>query len=312
MKVVIYDMPMQIKQSGLGKESPEILVSAIITTYNRSDLLPVAITSVLEQTYKNIEVIVVDDGSADETEKVVNALTKKHPLIKYYRHNTPKGACAARNLGISKANGYFIAGLDDDDTWHPERIRLLVENYSDEYSYVTAWNEVITGDTSKVARKKADISYKDILWENCSGHFPLIRTDRIRQLGGFDERLRSAQDLDMWSRLIKEFGNAKTIPYPLYRVYKRPGLDRISTSRNKLVGLVQYINKFKTDMSRRQINYHIFKLFMVKQKNVSFCFYIKMVPGRFLLKEFKRFIGFKLKARNKRIFELLRKLIHRK
>lgn len=97
----------------------EKMVSVIIPTYNRAKTLEKSVDSVLKQTYKNIEVIIVDDGSSDNTKYVVDRILDSR--IRYvYQSNA--GACAARNNGIEKAKGDFIAFQDSDDVWHEEKI----------------------------------------------------------------------------------------------------------------------------------------------------------------------------------------------
>ena len=93
-------------------------VSAVITTHNRCELLLKAIESVKNQTYKNIEIIVVDDASSDSTLDKCRILDG----IKYIRINTSKGGNYARNVGIKNSSGHYIAFLDDDDEWYPTKI----------------------------------------------------------------------------------------------------------------------------------------------------------------------------------------------
>jgi len=95
-------------------------VSVIISTYNRAHLIGRAIQSVLNQTYQDFEVIVVDDGSTDNTEEIVKSFND--PRIRYIRHEKNKGAAAARNTGIKAARGKYIAFQDSDDEWLPEKL----------------------------------------------------------------------------------------------------------------------------------------------------------------------------------------------
>src|SRR5258705_10332336 len=96
-------------------------VSVIIPTYNRAECLRSAITNVLNQTFQDFEIVVVDDSSQDHTREVVNSLDDKR--IKYIRHERNKGVAAARNTGVSNAKGDYIAFLDDDDEWFPEKLK---------------------------------------------------------------------------------------------------------------------------------------------------------------------------------------------
>src|SRR5699024_3118133 len=121
----------------MKKSNKRPLVSAIITTHNRAVLLKRAVLSVVNQTYENIEIIIIDDGSVDNTPKVVEKLQDKHEIV-YLRHEKSQGAPAARNLGIRQAKGLFVAGLDDDDEWMPKRIEKMVEAYNDKWAYITS------------------------------------------------------------------------------------------------------------------------------------------------------------------------------
>ena len=102
-------------------------VSVIIPTYNRAHLVGRAIRSVLNQTYQDFEIIVVDDGSTDNTEEVVKSFND--PRIRYIRHEENKGAAAARNTGIKAAKGKFIAFQDSDDEWLPKKLEKQMEAF---------------------------------------------------------------------------------------------------------------------------------------------------------------------------------------
>ena len=100
-------------------------VSVVIPAYNRADSLADAITSVTAQTFRDLEIIVVDDGSTDGTRTVVERLTDDR--IRYVRHDVNKGANAARNTGTGEARGRYVAFQDSDDYWHPEKLQKQVD-----------------------------------------------------------------------------------------------------------------------------------------------------------------------------------------
>ena len=105
------------------------LVTVYIPTYNRKFLLERAILSVLNQTYHNIEVIVVDDGSIDGTRELLVEMAKKDNRLHYYFKENNSGACKSRNIAIANANGFFITGLDDDDYFEKNRVESFVEYF---------------------------------------------------------------------------------------------------------------------------------------------------------------------------------------
>ena len=102
-------------------------VSIIIPTYNRAHLIGRAIQSVLNQTYQNFEIIVVDDGSTDNTEEMIKEFQKHDKRIKYIRHEKNRGGAAARNTGIKVARGEYIAFQDSDDEWLPEKLEKQMD-----------------------------------------------------------------------------------------------------------------------------------------------------------------------------------------
>ena len=110
----------------MKKKSRIPLVSVYIPTYNRSSLLKRAVQSVLSQTIKDIEVIVVDDNSTDDTHEVISKLQKSDDRVVYLKNNKNMGACFNRNRAISEARGKFVTGLDDDDFFLPMRLENFI------------------------------------------------------------------------------------------------------------------------------------------------------------------------------------------
>jgi len=107
------------------REAMSPLISVIIPTHNRAQLLPRAVSSVLGQTHGNLELIIVDDGSTDNTSEIVKRF--KDPRILYLCHKVSRGAPAARNTGIQRAKGEYIAFLDDDDEWLPHKLERQLD-----------------------------------------------------------------------------------------------------------------------------------------------------------------------------------------
>lgn len=241
-----------------------MLVSAVITTHNRADLLPRAIESVLAQTYADLEIIIVDDGSDDETEKVIRGHLGKFPHIRHLKNDIPRGACAARNYGIREARGEFIAGLDDDDEWLPRRVEVLMENFRDEYAYVCSRDWIVYRDRVEQREKKTVITLKSMLYRNVTGNQILTRRERILAVGGFDESLTSGQDYDMWLRLLERYGSARMVPQPLQKVYRDHLGERVSISRGKIKGDWRLYNKHKEKMTKSQRKVRLMELKRLK------------------------------------------------
>jgi glycosyltransferase involved in cell wall biosynthesis len=192
-----------------SKDNVTALVSVIIPTYNRPEMLKEAVMSVLSQTYQNFEIIVVNDAGED-VKDVVNSLNSEGNIV-YLQHTENKGLPAARNTGIKVAKGKYIAYLDDDDIYYPNHIETLVEflektgfkiAYTDSYHTTQSWlnNEYIT--TSKNVKYSYDFDRKKLLISN---YFPVInvmhRKDILEETGLFDESLHAHEDWDLWIRL---------------------------------------------------------------------------------------------------------------
>jgi len=211
------------------------LISVVIPAYNAAGYIEEAINSVLNQTFQNFEIIVVDDGSQDLTkEKVLNY---SDPRIKYiYKENG--GPSTARNTGIKAARGNYIAFLDYDDIWIPQKLEKQLARFSlePELGLVYSWVQSINPDGSDRFVAKPENEgwvYNDLFLGNFqhNGSVQLIKKECFEKTGYFDESLLNVQDWDMWLRLAKyfKFGVVKEILVK-YRV--RP--DSISKRHRKL------------------------------------------------------------------------------
>ncbi|MGA8490518.1 MAG: glycosyltransferase family 2 protein [Terriglobales bacterium] len=197
------------------------LISVVIPTFNRMRQVQAALRSVLAQTYPEFEVIVVDDGSTDGTGHALQTLIREEGCnggrVRYFfRPN--QGQSAARNMGIEKANGEFVAFLDSDDIWLPEKLEWQVralEKFEDRSSAcitnarlidnlgmdVSAFHksgkpyEQTMGIDSEAVTTL--VKYRDPFWLSTL----LIRTDVVKQLGSFDTELGYAEDHDLLFRL---------------------------------------------------------------------------------------------------------------
>jgi glycosyltransferase involved in cell wall biosynthesis len=187
-------------------------VTAIIPTYNRAALLPRAIRSVLAQTHRPIELIVVDDGSSDDTEAVVRGFSDSNPSIRYIRQHN-QGQCAAINTGILAATGEFVCFLDSDDEWRPEMIakQLAVFARHDArmgvvYTHGGAYRADGPLTPSNVSYLEGSI-YRAALAQGHVAHSIaiLVRRSCFDKVGLFDTRFSCFQDDDICFRLAKEY-----------------------------------------------------------------------------------------------------------
>jgi glycosyltransferase involved in cell wall biosynthesis len=245
------------------------LVTAIIITHNRIGRLKRAIKSVLAQTYNNIELIIVNDGSKDGTREYLDELIGSNPEIKVIHHDIAKGACAARNSGIYAASGTYVAGLDDDDEWLPERIEKLRKLYSSVYSFAYASDCVITDVGRFDIIREGEACLDAILQGNIVGNQIFTETYKLRAIGGFDIALPAAQDWDVWIRLIQAHGVAIGSSSVLQNIYQENS-DRISTSSRRTSGYWKLYCKHKNLMSMSHRATILTRLYISKNKILSF------------------------------------------
>jgi glycosyltransferase involved in cell wall biosynthesis len=195
----------------INKQEPKI--SVIIPTYNREKVLPRAVKSALNQTFKDFEILVVDDGSTDNTQEVVEDLQKKDERIKYFRYTPNQGGNVARNLGIKKSQGDYIAFLDSDDEWLPESLEERIKFFdtlSDEYGLVYCQSIKKILKKEQVVPKrgiKENESIVEYLFEgegNLQTSSIIVRKNILEKDGlFFDEELKRHQDWDFVIRLRK-------------------------------------------------------------------------------------------------------------
>jgi len=267
--------------------SDQPLVSVIIPTRNRAELLERALNSVFEQTYGNLEIVVVDDASDDDTPALIKKLGKKHP-IKDVRNNTAAGAAASRNIAVQIASGEFIAGLDDDDFWRPKRIEILLGEFTESYSAVCSYDRMVMGEKEFVWKKPGIITADDLLYYNQVGNQVLTRRKYILDVGGYDETLPSAQDYDLWIRLSQKFGPVKTAPQVLQVINMDDDRERITESDNQLKGYYKCFEKHKHLMSESHIKYQKYRLKMVEGESVGWVELFRSVPRKLYIKEITR------------------------
>lgn len=183
-------------------------VTVIIATFNRAALLPDAIDSVLNQTFTDFELFVIDNGSSDNTRSVVESY--RDDRVVYMINEKPSGSCAApRNIGIERARGRYIAFLDDDDIWYPKKLEICtveLERRPEAALVCHAQNVVLNGRTLRknICGPWTNDMYQRLLYEgNCLGPGSVvIRKEALLEAGGFDARQEylGCDDYDLWIR----------------------------------------------------------------------------------------------------------------
>lgn len=212
------------------------LVSIIVPTFNRAQLVIEALKSLLNQTYKKFEIIVIDDYSTDNTAELISNINDDR--ICYFCLSKNQGAPAARNIGLKKANGQLIAFLDSDDQWVSTKLEKQVAFFEREqhiglvYTGIKFINNQY--ERTLVPKVRGDIS-KSILKKNYVGPTSsvLIKKELIDEVGGFDITLTSCQDWDLFIR-IGQICEIDYIAEPLVLYFEHEG-TRISTNSKAVV-----------------------------------------------------------------------------
>jgi glycosyltransferase involved in cell wall biosynthesis len=181
-------------------------VSVIIPTHNRAEFLRSAITSVLNQTFQDFEIIVIDDASKDHTREIIANFNDAR--IKAIHNQVSKGAAGARNIGIMNSNCEYIAFLDDDDEWLPEKLKIqtcLLDNSPQEVGGVCTGCFTIEkasgGVLSEYNPKRNDLVKENFITTSSI----LLRRECFKKCGLFDESMPTSSDCDMWIRISKTF-----------------------------------------------------------------------------------------------------------
>jgi len=236
----------------------EPLVSVIIPTFNRVATLERALKSVINQSYSNIEVIVVDDASTDNTIDLLSNVTDSR--LRVICHDQNKGVAGATNTGVRAARGTLIAFQDSDDEWLDGKLSQQVERFATAPADCVAvyCTKIVYGRDPEFRRGKRRVAcvpgpaetafegdLRELLWQRniISPQTAICTREALMSLGGFDEKLRTDQDWDFFSRL-SENGTFCFVDEPLVSTYLQT--DSISTDTHKgLYNQVIITNKMK-------------------------------------------------------------------
>ena len=236
------------------------LISIIIPTYNGSKNIHRAITSILNQTYPNIEIIVVDDTSKDNTVEVVEQI--KDSRIKLLKHKENKNGAAARNTGIKESKGEYIAFLDDDDEWLPEKLMKQMRYLNAKDS--KEWKAALTGRSTIINGKKknglfdreGDLRITIYMMQRPlgMGSSLLISKDAVNEIGFFNEKYYRNQDVEYVLRYLRKYKLA-VLPDHLVLGFGASGIpsgDKLVEVKNILLkDFEEDINGFGTKQAKK-------------------------------------------------------------
>lgn len=222
------------------------LISVVIPTYNRASILSAAVNSVLGQTYPQREIIVVDDGSMDDTQQIIEHFKDQ---VKYIR-TVNGGASAARNVGVRHSRGELIAFLDSDDEWRVDKLKKQAELISAGFDMVISDIEITDNERGSYTTQLRRMLPSDGQMFEQVLKFPeitcssmLIKRNVFDALGGFDESLKTAEDIDLLLRAAYSYKLA-LVPEPLVRY--RKSSDSLSNkvfTQNRLKVIEQFKQK---------------------------------------------------------------------
>lgn len=297
----------------MGKE----LVSVVITTYKRRVFqIKAAINSVLNQSYVNLELIIVDDSPSDfeyrcEVKEYCENISDSR--VRYIQHEKNMGACVARNTGFFSSKGEYIAFLDDDDEWVKDKIEKQLDVFRKAKNnlglvYCNATIHEADGITRSVFDRHTPYRgsvYKQLSCDNFIGScsFPLLRREALEQVGGFDPKMVASQDWDTWLR-ISEIYDIDYTEDSLIHYYIHKGERITGNTKKRLEALLRLDEKQKDILkidkdvyvSRREYELRLY--IQSKQVSEAIKCYFEIVAAKpyrigkniILLKAFGRFV----------------------
>lgn len=228
-------------------------VSIVLPTYNRAHMIKAAIDSVLAQTYTNFELIIIDDGSTDETEQMIAGYQDER--IHYYKLEQNGGQAKARNYGIAKARYDLIAFEDSDDIWHPMKLEKQMKALSEvkdkvgmvyhKLKYEIEDYGTLILPKGENEKRSGDI-FAQLLWDNMIG-MPtlLVRKCCIEDVGGFDESLECLEDYDLVLRIAKKYEAIFVDEILLDAGFSTTGVS--GNTYNDIIVSCRLIQKYKED-----------------------------------------------------------------
>lgn len=199
-------------------------VSVVIPTFNHGRYVGEAVRSALDQSYQDLEVIVIDDGSTDDTREVIRGFGGR---VRYF-HQENRGLAAARNRGIEESRGSFVAFLDADDLWLPRKLERQLEVFDQHPSASLVYAGIFEVDgegrvLTEVRPRHRGMALPQLLLDNVvigSGTTAVVPRECLREVGGFDERLPVCEDWDLWLRIVRRYElDYADEPLAMYRLH---------------------------------------------------------------------------------------------
>ena len=245
-------------------EAGNELVSVVIPTRNRRARLACAIESVRQQTWPNIEIIVIDDASSDDTPLYLQGLQNTGMAIRVVRNELPQGGAGARNQGIDMARGTYVAFLDDDDIWLPNKLDLQITCLKQQPSASSVSCSFFVQQSSggrTVTHLSPPADGQQLLHTNHLGgaSMCLARRQMLLDIGAFDASLRSCQDWDLWIKL-NDRGPVLVCPEPLVCYMPHDEARITSNPYSTYAGRRRIFLRYRMRMSPATRRHHLSEL----------------------------------------------------
>lgn len=229
----------------MSLEQSNPLVTVYIPTFNRVELLKRAVESVRQQTYQNLEIIIVDDCSTDDTHEYLEEIAKQDSRIRFFIKEKNSGACISRNIAINNAKGIYITGLDDDDYFYKNRIKLFMDNLYEleNYSFLCSRYTYLTKKGIKVSlierTKPKKIYARDLLTFNYVGNQIFCKTKLLKEYN-FNNGIQAWQDIFTWYSILINNLPCKILNNYSYVVDIAHDGDRISLKKFEKISQAFY------------------------------------------------------------------------
>jgi len=231
---------------------PQPLISIYLPTHGRPQLAVRAARSVLAQSYRNFELLIVVDGRDQDAERELGDLGD--PRVQVMVLPDSVGACRARNLAIGEARGEYVTGLDDDDeltSGHLAGLLAALQTSGAAFACTTSLLRRKEGDSVR-HRWAGPIVLDRLLEQNVVGNQVLTRTESIRSVGGFDPEMPAWQDYDLWVRLCSTFGPGVRVDARSYILHADHDLPRITRKERIFAAHARFLQKHAARLSARQ------------------------------------------------------------
>lgn len=255
------------------------LVSIIVPTHNRADMLARALNSILSQTYENWETIVIANDCHDNTVEIMERyLNDKR--FSFVDISDAIGGAEARNVGIRKAKGEYIAFLDDDDEWLPNKLVLQMEALSQHHDVAVVSSNYINnyGGYSKIGKLPEYVELDDLLYRNQLGSFSfcLTKAEFIKDIE-IDRRLKAAQDWSFWYDILHQSNGKGYVVQKALVKYNNGYTNRLSLNKeNSYESYKLFINKIWNFLNQETKSYHLAILYSKQNLLIKTDYYAKL------------------------------------